>query len=270
MRRILMGIVLSLLFAVEAAAVPATWDGILEKARGQTVYWNAWAGDENTNAFIEWSAGRVKEKTGVLPAARKAVPRPPGSDTGSSGRYFHNPGSSEESNVSGWVRCRMASGGGHGGNNGVKSVNAHVGSPEYARVRVGVGRPPPAMDPVLKAGIAHFWFVTIHPLADGNCRIARAIAEMALSQADGTKERFYSMSSGIEASRGEYYQELESAQRGDLDITKWLAWFLECLDRTIENSDRTLGSVLHKAKYWQRINRHPVNERQRKVINRML
>jgi Fic family protein len=129
---------------------------------------------------------------------------------------------------------------------------------------------PSEVDPVLKAGIAHFWFVTIHPFADGNGRIARAIAEMALSQADGTKERFYSMSSGIEASRGEYYLELESAQRGNIDITKWLAWFLECLDRTIEGSDETLGSVLHKAKLWHRINRHPVNERQRKVINRML
>jgi Fic family protein len=78
------------------------------------------------------------------------------------------------------------------------------------------------------------------------------------------------MSSGIEASRGEYYRELESAQRGSLDITKWLVWFLECLDRTIEDSDKTLGSVLHKAKIWQRINRHPVNERQRQVINRLL
>ena len=129
---------------------------------------------------------------------------------------------------------------------------------------------PSEVDPVLKAGVAHFWFVTIHPFDDGNGRIARAIADRSLSQADGTKERFYSMSSGIEAVRGEYYLELESSQRGGLDITKWLAWFLRCLDRTIEGSDKTLGSVLHKAKLWQRINRRPVNERQRKVINRML
>jgi len=126
------------------------------------------------------------------------------------------------------------------------------------------------VDPVLKAGVAHFWFVTIHPFEDGNGRIARAIADMVLSQADGTKDRFYSMSSGIEQERREYYHELESAQRGGLDISKWLAWFLGCLDRTIEDADHTLGSVLHKAKLWQRINLRPVIERQRKVINQML
>jgi Fic family protein len=129
---------------------------------------------------------------------------------------------------------------------------------------------PPDVDPVLKAGVAHLWFVTIHPFDDGNGRIARAIADMALSQADETKDRFYSMSSGMERERKEYYRELESAQRGDLDITRWLAWFLGCLDRSIEDADRTLGSVLNKAKLWQRINRSPVNERQRRVINRML
>ena len=127
-----------------------------------------------------------------------------------------------------------------------------------------------ALDPVLKAGIAHFWFVTLHPFEDGNGRFARAIAEMALSQADGTKERYYSMSSGIEAERKEYYLHLESAQRGSLDITAWLAWFLDCLDRTIEGADTALSSVLNKAKLWQRINPAPLNERQRKVINRML
>ncbi len=129
---------------------------------------------------------------------------------------------------------------------------------------------PSRLDLVLKAGIAHFWFVTIHPFEDGNGRIARAIADMALSQADATKDRFYSMSSGIEAERKEYYLQLESAQRGGLDITEWLAWFLKCLDRTIEDADKTLRSVLHKAKLWQRINPRPVNDRQRKVINRML
>ncbi|MGQ0720685.1 MAG: Fic family protein [Candidatus Eiseniibacteriota bacterium] len=129
---------------------------------------------------------------------------------------------------------------------------------------------PSEIDPVLKAGVAHFWFVTIHPFDDGNGRIARAIADMALSRADGTKDRFYSMSSGIEPERKEYYRQLESAQRGSLDITEWLAWFLGCLDRSIEDADKTLASVLNKAKLWQRINRRPVNERQRNVINRML
>jgi Fic family protein len=127
-----------------------------------------------------------------------------------------------------------------------------------------------ALDPVLKAGIAHFWFVTLHPFEDGNGRIARAIAEMSLSHADGKKERFYSMSSGIEAERKAYYLHLESAQRGSLDITAWLAWFLACLDRTIEGADLALSSVLSKARLWQRINPTPVNERQRKVINRLL
>jgi Fic family protein len=127
-----------------------------------------------------------------------------------------------------------------------------------------------ALDPVLKAGIAHFWFVTIHPFEDGNGRIARAIAEMALSQADGSKQRFYSMSSAIEAERKEYYLQLESAQRGSLDITAWLAWFLTCLDRSIESVDSMLSSVLDKARVWQRVNQAPVNERQRRVINRML
>ena len=125
------------------------------------------------------------------------------------------------------------------------------------------------MDPVLKAAMAHLWFVSVHPFDDGNGRIARAIADMALSQADGSKDRFYSMSSGIEDERKEYYIQLESAQRGSLDITSWMAWFLGCLDRAIEASDTMLASVLHKARLWRRINIRPVNDRQRKVINRM-
>jgi Fic family protein len=129
---------------------------------------------------------------------------------------------------------------------------------------------PSDIDPVLKSALAHFWFVTIHPFDDGNGRIARAIADMVLSQADGSKDRFYSMSSRIEAERKEYYIQLESAQRGSLDITSWLAWFLGCLDRAIEAADTMLGSVLHKARIWQRISTKPVNDRQRKVINRML
>jgi Fic family protein len=129
---------------------------------------------------------------------------------------------------------------------------------------------PPVIDPVLKAGIAHFWFVTIHPFEDGNGRIARAIGDMALSRADGTNDRFYSLSSQIEVERKEYFLQLERAQRGGLDITRWLTWFLGCLDRAIGNAETALAAVLHKAKLWQRINRRPVNNRQREVINRML
>ncbi len=127
-----------------------------------------------------------------------------------------------------------------------------------------------ATDPVLRAATAHLWFVTIHPFDDGNGRIGRAIAEMALAQADGTKERFYGMSSAIEAERREYYSQLESAQRGGLDITGWTTWFLACLDRAIGRADETLRSVFRKAMLWQRIHPSPVNDRQRSVINRML
>ncbi|MDP7030598.1 MAG: Fic family protein [Phycisphaerales bacterium] len=128
----------------------------------------------------------------------------------------------------------------------------------------------PRIDPVLKAGLAHFWFVTIHPFEDGNGRTARAIADMALARSDGTKERFYSMSSQIEAERKAYYLHLESAQRGGLDITAWLEWFLGCLDRALEDAESLLSTVLHKARVWEQINQRPVNERQRLVINRML
>jgi len=129
---------------------------------------------------------------------------------------------------------------------------------------------PLSIDPVLQAGIAHFWFVTIHPFEDGNGRIARAIADMALARADGTKDRFYSMSSQIETERKDYYQNLETAQRGDLDITDWLAWFLDCLGRATEGAQQELAGVLNKASMWQAINRRPVSERQRLVINRLL
>jgi Fic family protein len=152
----------------------------------------------------------------------------------------------------------------------------HFTAPDAERLETEMDRfidwfnAPPSIDPVLKAAIAHFWFVTIHPFEDGNGRTARAIADMALARADGTKDRFYSMSSQIEAERKNYYLELESAQRGDVDITNWLAWFLGCLDRAIEGADQTLAAVLYKARLWQRINRRPVNDRQRLVINRML
>lgn len=126
------------------------------------------------------------------------------------------------------------------------------------------------IDPVLKAGIAHFWFVTIHPFDDGNGRIARAIGDMALARADGTQERYYSLSAQIEEERKDYYFELESAQRGDLDITGWLQWFLDCLDRAIDGADETLADVMRKARLWTLINLHPIHDRQRLVINRML
>jgi Fic family protein len=129
---------------------------------------------------------------------------------------------------------------------------------------------PAKLDPVLKSGIAHFWFVTIHPFEDGNGRIARAIADLALARADDCRERFYSMSAQIEADRKVYYAELESQQRGDLDVTPWLGWYLACLDRALSRADAALSSVLGKARLWDIINQAPVNDRQRLVINRLL
>ena len=127
------------------------------------------------------------------------------------------------------------------------------------------------MDPVLKAGIAHFWFVTLHPFEDGNGRISRAIADMALARAEGMKERFYSMSTQIEAEKKQYYLNLEQSQKGGLDVTSWLEWFLGCLGRAVAGAEDGLAAVLRKAKTWERINsQSPVNERQRKVINRLL
>ncbi len=124
---------------------------------------------------------------------------------------------------------------------------------------------------MLKAGIAHFWFVTIHPFEDGNGRISRAIADMALARAEDTIERFYSMSTQIEAEKKQYYSNLEQSQKGGMDITPWLEWFLGCLGRAIAGSEDSLAGVLRKAKVWERVNRQsPVNERQRKVINRLL
>ncbi len=125
-------------------------------------------------------------------------------------------------------------------------------------------------DPVIGAGIAHLWFVTIHPFEDGNGRIARAIGDMALARADGTPDRFYSLSSQIETERKQYYDQLESQQRATPDITDWLSWFLDCLGRAISNAEITLGNVLFKAQLWDMINQKPVNDRQRLIINRML
>ena len=126
------------------------------------------------------------------------------------------------------------------------------------------------VDPVIKAGIAHLWFVTIHPFEDGNGRMARAIGDMALARADDTQDRFYSLSSQIEAERKHYYDQLEKQQRATPDITVWLSWFLDCLGRAIANAEMTLGNVLFKAQLWDAFNQKPVNERQRLIINRML
>lgn len=125
------------------------------------------------------------------------------------------------------------------------------------------------IDPVLKAAIAHFWFVTIHPFDDGNGRMARAIADLQLARSDGSPQRFYSMSSQILAERNAYYEVLEKSQRGDGDLTEWLVWFLSCLRRALENSREILGRVLQKARFWSRHQHVSLNDRQRLMINRL-
>ena len=127
-----------------------------------------------------------------------------------------------------------------------------------------------AIDPFVKAAIAHLWFVTIHPFEDGNGRIARAIADMALARADGTPERFYSMSAQIEVERKEYYKQLERQQRNSVDITGWLDWFVDCLGRAINAAEATLAAVLYKATLWKIASSQQTNERQRLILNRML
>ena len=126
------------------------------------------------------------------------------------------------------------------------------------------------IDPVLKAAIAHFWFVTIHPFDDGNGRITRAITDMQLARSDKSPQRFYSMSNQILIERKEYYDILEKSQRGDNDITAWLEWFLLCLERAIPGSETLLESVLYKAKFWDKHGQTAFNERQRLMLNKLL
>lgn len=123
--------------------------------------------------------------------------------------------------------------------------------------------------PVIKAGLAHLWFVTLHPFDDGNGRIARAVGDRVLSQAEQSP-RFYSLSAQIQRERKDYYDQLEQTQKGGLDVTDWLVWFLGCLLRAIEGAQETLGGVLNKARFWQRWGDVPMNERQIKLLNRLL
>jgi Fic family protein len=125
-------------------------------------------------------------------------------------------------------------------------------------------------DPVLKAALAHFWFVTIHPFEDGNGRIARAIADMSLARSEDSTQRFYSMSAQIRLERDAYYDMLESTQKGDLDITPWMEWFLGCLDRAFDGAEKTLAAVMKKADFWKKHSAAPLNVRQRDILNRLL
>jgi Fic family protein len=126
------------------------------------------------------------------------------------------------------------------------------------------------LEPVLKAAIAHLWFVTLHPFEDGNGRIGRALTDMLLARSDGSTQRFYSMSSQIRKERKTYYDILERTQKGGLDITDWLSWFLNCLLNTLISSDAILAKVMSKAGFWKQHSTTILNERQRLMLNRLL
>ena len=126
------------------------------------------------------------------------------------------------------------------------------------------------IDPVLNAGLGHLWFVTIHPFADGNGRIARAIADMALARSENSPQRFYSMSAQIRQERSAYYDILELTQKGTMDVTPWMQWFLGCLGRAIDRAHVILSAVLGKARFRERIKNVQLNARQRLAINRLL
>ena len=122
---------------------------------------------------------------------------------------------------------------------------------------------------MLKAALAHLWFVTVHPFDDGNGRIARAIADLALARSEQSQERFYSVSSQIRNERNDYYDILERTQKNILDVTPWMQWFLGCLDRAFDGAEVTLASVLRKARFWEVHAGESFNDRQRKVVNRL-
>lgn len=142
-------------------------------------------------------------------------------------------------------------------------------APEMARFLDWANRDT-ADPPLLKAGLAHLWFVTVHPFDDGNGRIARAIGDLMLARADGSPQRFYSLSAQIQRERSAYYAILERTQKGSLEVTAWLQWFLGSLAAALATAQHSLDSVLAKARFWQRWATQPLNERQVKLLNRLL
>ncbi len=126
------------------------------------------------------------------------------------------------------------------------------------------------LDAVLKAGVAHLWFVTVHPFEDGNGRVARALTELQLARADASAQRFYSLSAQLRLERPAYYAQLEAAQKGNLDITTWLTWFLGCLGRALQATEQTLAKVLMKARFWAQHATFTFNSRQQRLLNQLL
>lgn len=126
-----------------------------------------------------------------------------------------------------------------------------------------------SLDPVLKAGLAHLWFVTVHPFDDGNGRMARALTDLLLARSDFSSQRFYSMSAQIRVERKGYYDTLEKTQQGDLDVTDWLEWFLNCLMHALQATDTTLSTVLSKAEFWKKNADTILNDRQKMLLNKL-
>lgn len=163
------------------------------------------------------------------------------------------------------------------GRDRVRAKNVHFEAPPAERIPDEIARflawfeSADGNDPVLRAGLAHLWFVTMHPFEDGNGRVARALADLALARAEETGLRFYSMSAQIEAQKKQYYDILERTQKGTLDVTAWLVWFLGCLDGAIAGARDTLARIMQKASVWERINGAlPVSDRQKFVLNALL
>lgn len=158
----------------------------------------------------------------------------------------------------------------------ISRERVHFEAPPAARLEHEMGQflewfnEPVQSDALLHASLAHLWFVTIHPFDDGNGRIARAVADMALARAENSTHRYYSMSAQIRAERNDYYRELENSQKATLDVTRWHAWFLGCLLRAVTGAQEKLGAVLDKARFWERFAREPLNERHILVLNRVL
>ncbi|MBI5121338.1 MAG: Fic family protein [Rhodospirillales bacterium] len=141
-----------------------------------------------------------------------------------------------------------------------------VGSADRIFNRPAIG----GMDGLLRSGIAHLWFVTIHPFEDGNGRIARAIADLALARTEGTGKRFYSVSAQIQRERSRYYDVLERTQKGSLDVTAWLVWFMSCFSHAVDVAEEKSQSVLRKAEFWLRFSEEPLSVRQKTILNRFM
>lgn len=141
---------------------------------------------------------------------------------------------------------------------------------ELDRFLIWFNKPPSDLDTLIRAGVAHLWFITLHPFDDGNGRVTRAVTDRALAQAERHSVRFYSLSAAIMARRGDYYRQLETTQKGNLEITGWLCWFLDTLEASLEQALLRVERVLEKSRFWQRHVFSQLNERQVKVLNRLL